>query len=234
MDGRRERGRTGPGLFLTLVGAGVLVAVGFALGLVVGATWEDPDLLASHLAGRTEEVPLAGLEGSAEGVPVAPPDFAPAPPEPAPGVEPAPEPVAPPAEAGPLEPAPPFAPEPPPLGARTAAAPAPSPPSARSPSPKAARPPAAVPPRPPPVAAAPSGGFSVQVGAFGEERPAADLHRRLAGKGFPAYVDASGEGGGRRWRVRVGPVASRPDAEGLARRLKREQGLPTWVVSDGG
>jgi len=36
----------------------------------------------------------------------------------------------------------------------------------------------------------------------------------------------------KRWRVRVGPVDSRPDAERLAGRLKREEQLPTWVLRD--
>lgn len=53
---RRERG---PGWLATAAGALVLVVVGFALGLVAGAAFEEPELVARHLAGDTTEVPLA-------------------------------------------------------------------------------------------------------------------------------------------------------------------------------
>ena len=74
----------------------------------------------------------------------------------------------------------------------------------------------------------------MQVGAFREQGQARDLERRVEGAGFPAFVVPAAGGGAQRWRVRVGPVASRAEADVLARRLKREQGLPTWVVSDDG
>jgi cell division septation protein DedD len=35
-----------------------------------------------------------------------------------------------------------------------------------------------------------------------------------------------------RWRVRVGPVKTRAEAESLSARLKREQKLPTWILSE--
>ena len=37
---------------------------------------------------------------------------------------------------------------------------------------------------------------------------------------------------GARWRVRVGPVADRAEAERLSARLKRDEKLPTWVLDE--
>jgi cell division septation protein DedD len=191
----RSRSRSGgAGLLVSLVGAGALLVVGFVLGLAVGASWEDPDLLVQAMAGRGEEVPLHD-----EAVVLAAP-----PPLGAPAAE-----------------------EVPVLAPKTVAPPPPS-----APAPVAAAPP---PSASAPVAAPPrAGGFSVQVGAFREQGQARDLERRVEGAGFPAFVVSAAGGGAQRWRVRVGPVASRAEADALAGRLKREQGLPTWVVSDGG
>lgn len=55
----------------------------------------------------------------------------------------------------------------------------------------------------------------VQVGAFGEPATAAALVRELKGKGFPAYTEKAGAV----TRVRVGPFASRAEAEKAAERL---------------
>jgi len=37
-----------------------------------------------------------------------------------------------------------------------------------------------------------------------------------------------------RWRVRVGPIGGKAEAEQTARRLKVEQDLPTWVLRESG
>lgn len=61
MKGARDRTSRAAGVSAakTLAGAALLVVVGFGIGLLVGAAvWEDPSLLAGHVAGRTEEVPL--------------------------------------------------------------------------------------------------------------------------------------------------------------------------------
>jgi DedD protein len=184
-----RRRRRSSGWLATLLGGGLLVLLGFAFGMVVGASVEDPDLIASVMAGQAQdyelppETTIADRLGGAE-------------------------------EAAPA-----------PLGAsrETTPAVAAAPPS-RGPEPGRA-PPA-------PARAAPSGGFSVQVGAFREERPAQGLVRQLEAGGFKAYIARSDEGTGQRWRVRVGPVSSRDEADRLARKLKRDEGLPTWVVSD--
>lgn len=59
----RERQDLAPGWLSTIAGAVLLVVVGFGVGLVAGAAWEEPELVMDHLAGRTTEVPLvADLE----------------------------------------------------------------------------------------------------------------------------------------------------------------------------
>jgi cell division septation protein DedD len=79
---------------------------------------------------------------------------------------------------------------------------------------------------------APAGRFAVQVGSFAESRSAEGLVARLRERGFDAYVSPSAGSGGARWRVRVGPWPSRPDAERAAARLKAEEKLPTWVLDE--
>ncbi len=54
------------------------------------------------------------------------------------------------------------------------------------------------------------------------------------GKGFPAFVTAAPRSGDERWRVRVGPMGSKGEADRIARRLKVEERLPTWVLNRGG
>jgi cell division septation protein DedD len=86
-------------------------------------------------------------------------------------------------------------------------------------------------PTPPAVSSAPpSGGFAVQVGAFATGAAADGLAAELRKLGHPAYVADEG-GVGARFKVRVGPIASRADADVLAEKLKREQRLPTWVLA---
>lgn len=83
-------------------------------------------------------------------------------------------------------------------------------------------------PEPPPAR------FAVQVGAFGESVTAEQLATRLRGKGFDVYVSPGAAAGQARWRVRVGPVSSREEADRVAARLKIEEQLPTWVLDDDG
>lgn len=103
---------------------------------------------------------------------------------------------------------------------------------------------AAPPPAPPPLpsadrAAAPgaraAGKLSVQVGAFAESRAAEQLAESLRSAGLPVYVSPSAAAEGQqRWRVRVGPVATRDEAERIASRLKTKEKLPTWVLTEDG
>ncbi|MCZ6464504.1 MAG: SPOR domain-containing protein [Proteobacteria bacterium] len=103
---------------------------------------------------------------------------------------------------------------------------------------------APAPPRPPAVATAPpparqaaqpaaaDSGFAVQVGAFAESTAARSLAASLEQKGFPMYVTPAAGSHDGRWRVRVGPLSTRAEADRLAARLKAEESLSTWVLAE--
>jgi len=189
-----------------VVGLALLAIPGFALGMFAGVAWERPSLLASHLLGRTADVPWDPV--AVEEAPAA------VPPQRAPLGDPSRRRLA----------TQPIQPEAlPDVAARAA------PPPAR-PARPAARPTSASTSRKAP-APAPSGArFAVQVGAFSESQGAERLVARLRSSGFDAYV-ARGDAGAR-YRVRVGPLASREAAEKAARRLETEEKLPTWVLDE--
>jgi cell division septation protein DedD len=93
---------------------------------------------------------------------------------------------------------------------------------------------AAKPPDPPAaqVATPPStAGFSVQVGAFSDKKTANDLAESLRQAGYRVYL-SRGEGEAGTWRVRVGPMPSREEAERAGHQLKSKQKLPIWVLSE--
>lgn len=118
---------------------------------------------------------------------------------------------------------------------------APEPP-AEAPAPKAeaeaaSAPPAAAPAPPPaaaPVAAVstePAGnGFAIQVAALRERNEADTIVKRLAGKGYPAYVLAPAKGAPSVYRVRVGKFKERREADTVAARLQKEEQFKPWVV----
>jgi cell division septation protein DedD len=86
-------------------------------------------------------------------------------------------------------------------------------------------------PKPPPAQSAPSGGWAVQVGAFGSADTARKLVQDLSGAGYRAFVSPVNRGGKTLYRVRVGPAGDRAGAEQLVPRLK-SRGLPTTVVQN--
>ncbi len=88
-----------------------------------------------------------------------------------------------------------------------------------------ARPPAPSPAPPP------TGGFEIQVGAFGDRGAAAQLAGELRAGGFSVHVLEEDGTRGVRFRVRVGPVPSREEAKRLASKLQSEHELPTWILS---
>ena len=161
---QRQSDRAVPGWFSTLGGAALLLVVGFAVGLLAGTAWEEPDLVMDHLAGRTTELPLAA-EVSA-----------------GPEKAPEPEPVA-------------------------------RPPPSRRPAPPVEK------------------GFSIQVGAFGDQGSAMQLASELHAGGFSVYVHGDDGPRGARFRVRVGPVPTRKEATRLAGKLESKYQLPTWILS---
>ena len=189
------------GWLATLAGALLLVAVGFGVGLVAGTAYEEPELVADHLAGHTVEVALApgaagGERAPAEDVAAAPPPQAPV------AVEPPPTPLG----AGALDERREARPE------RQASA-TPAAPAASAPK-----------------ATASGAGFAVQVGAFATEASAQQLARELGKRGYRSYVTS--EGTDARFKVRVGPIASRSEAEQISGRLKSEHRLPTWILAE--
>jgi len=127
---------------------------------------------------------------------------------------------------------------------RPASEPATPPPVVQSPV-QSVRPPAPKPEPPAPPAAAtsrPSGpipaaatrtldeprgnGYVVQVAAVQKRAEANTIARRLSGKGYPAFVTASGSN----FRVRVGKYPNRREAETVANRLERDEGIEPWVT----
>ena len=86
-------------------------------------------------------------------------------------------------------------------------------------------------PKPPPAQSAPSGGWAVQVGAFGSADTARKLVQDLSGAGYRAFVSPVNRGGKTLYRVRVGPADDRAGAEQLVPRLKA-RGLPATVVQN--
>lgn len=95
--------------------------------------------------------------------------------------------------------------------------------------PATAEPPKEVPvqPRPPAPAAKPAAAvaapvekFAVQVAALSSPKAAKDLAARLKKGGFSAYVEAVSTSEGTLHRVRVGPFASRDEAQRTAEKVK--------------
>ena len=178
---------------------GVVVAAGFAVGVIAGITWEEPGLVVGYLSGQTEGI---NWGGDAEGP-----------------------------EAGDLAAdgaisQPPSVAAPPPLGLGKApdAAVSDRARSAAGAGTSAAR-------KAAPASTRPAAGFAVQVGAFSEKSSAQALADSLRANGYPVYLSPT-EGDPASWRVRVGPLGTRPEAEKTARRLETAEKLPTWVLGE--
>ncbi len=73
--------------------------------------------------------------------------------------------------------------------------------------------------------------WAVQVGSFGRESNAVGLRDKLRASGYSAYVDAIDGNGERFYRVRVGPVVSREEADRLKDDLVGKVQLKGLVVS---
>ncbi len=112
-----------------------------------------------------------------------------------------------------------------------------------TPTPKPESPPPAEPARPAPAAAAPAAaapiaaaaepagtGFTIQVAALREREEADTIVKRLAGKGYAAYVLAPVQGAPAVYRVRVGKFKERREADTVAARLQKEEQFKPWVV----
>jgi len=119
-----------------------------------------------------------------------------------------------------------------------AAAPKPDPkPAAKpeAPKPEPARPVAATPAPAKPAVATPAApaasnvGFAVQLGAFGQAADANALRDRARAAGFSAFVEQVRTDNGVLNRVRIGPVASREQAEQLKAQVAAKVGIAGMV-----
>lgn len=81
-----------------------------------------------------------------------------------------------------------------------------------------------------PVAPVKGGKFAVQAAATANESAARELAERLTKAGLPAYTERHETADGTRFRVRVGPFASRDEADRVRVRLK-SLGLSANVVA---
>ncbi len=140
--------------------------------------------------------------------------------------QPEPAPVAP-AQPSVAEPAPP---------APQAAPPVPAPTTAPAPAPPAPAPQAKAEPQAPAAMATPSAeelthAWAVQVGSFSQRDKALALRDRLRKQHFKAFVEEFKSTKGQSlYRVRVGPVPERPEAEKLQQTLETQEKLKGFVT----
>ena len=73
-------------------------------------------------------------------------------------------------------------------------------------------------------------GFAIQVAALRERAEAERIVKRLAGKGYSAYVLAPAKGTPTVYRVRVGKFKERREADTVAARLQKEEQFKPWIV----
>ena len=116
-----------------------------------------------------------------------------------------------------------------------ATAPAPAPPKAAAEKAAVAEKAAPKPEPPAPVdkdkpAAVTSGGYAVQLTALRDRSEADAVVKRLAGKGYPAYVVNPLPGKPPVYRVQVGRYQNRADADRIASRLQKEEQFSPWVT----
>ena len=116
-----------------------------------------------------------------------------------------------------------------------ATAPAPAPPKAAAEKAAVAEKAAPKPEPPAPVdkdkpAAVTSGGYAVQLTALRDRSEADAVVKRLAGKGYPAYVVNPLPGKPPVYRVQVGRYQNRADADRIATKLQKEEQFSPWVT----
>ena len=81
------------------------------------------------------------------------------------------------------------------------------------------------------MAPEPSGqGFAVQIAALNVRSEAEAIAKRLASKGYAAYVLSPANGTPAVYRVRVGKFPTRREAETVAGRLQKEEQFKPWVT----
>lgn len=73
-------------------------------------------------------------------------------------------------------------------------------------------------------------GFAIQLAALGKREEAEGIVRRLAGRGYSAYLMAPAAGAPAVYRVRVGKFQDRREAETVSSRLQKEEQFKPWIV----
>ena len=76
----------------------------------------------------------------------------------------------------------------------------------------------------------PGAGYSIQVAALREREEADTIVKRLAAKGYPAYVAAPIKEKVPIFRVRIGKYKDRHEADTVAAKLQKEEQFKPWVV----
>jgi cell division septation protein DedD len=101
----------------------------------------------------------------------------------------------------------------------------PAPTTAVAPSPTTPKPVVAAPKPASPVPAAASTGFAVQLAAFSKPADATALRDKVRAAGFSAFTESVTTDKGSLTRVRVGPVATRAEADALKAQVKAKVGV---------
>ncbi len=93
---------------------------------------------------------------------------------------------------------------------------------------------AAVPKADAPAAALPAnraGGWAVQLGAFKSQDEANKLLAKAKGAGLPSFVDSTGQGAEKLWRVRLGPEPDRAGSEKLRDQARQKLTITGMIVT---
>lgn len=103
------------------------------------------------------------------------------------------------------------------------------PPAAAAPAPA----PAPVSKSPPPAPAA-TGDWAIQIGRFSQRLNAQGLRDRLKKAGYAAFLEEDRTNSGPSWRVLVGPLKTRGDAEKIRDELASKRQLKGFVIQNKG
>jgi cell division septation protein DedD len=79
-------------------------------------------------------------------------------------------------------------------------------------------------------AQSPTQGYAVQIAALNVRSEADAMARRLASKGYAAYVLTPASGTPSVYRVRIGTFKTRREAEAMAARLQKEEQFKPWIT----
>lgn len=83
----------------------------------------------------------------------------------------------------------------------------------------------------PPASASTASGFVAQVGSFSQKQNAVVLADKLQASGYASFVEEVKADNGMVYRVKIGPVNARSEAESLLNNVKANEGLGGIVVA---